>query len=150
MNQWSKKLNFTWDVHQDKDWGMVPKSGWYSSSCLIDRFSVCLSRSKYFHVLFFFCFPFLIFLYFAFQLFIFQLYTIEILYKYLNIIRLHLVIFLSLFIFIDTYYIHYSPYFAFHLLTNMFSYLQLLFMCFFFCFFLFLFLFLFSFFFVFQ
>ena len=121
MNQWSKKLNFTWDVHQDKDWGMVPKSGWYSNSFLIDRLSVCLSRSKYFHLIFSFCFPFLILLHFVFQLFIFQF---DFLISFSLILH-------SLF-----------TCFAFHLLTSMSSYLQLLFMYVF----LFLFLFLFSFF----
>ena len=100
MNQWSKKLNFTWDVHQDKDWGMVPKSGWYSSSCLIDRFSVCLSRSKYFHLLFSFYFP-------SVFLFLFS-YILLFNYSYFNCIYIighHLVIFISLFIFIDTTFI---------------------------------------------
>ena len=27
MNFWSKKLNFTWSLHENKDWGLMPKSG---------------------------------------------------------------------------------------------------------------------------
>ena len=27
MNLWTKKLNYTWEIHQNEDWGLIPKSG---------------------------------------------------------------------------------------------------------------------------
>ena len=42
MNLWSKKLNYTWKIHQNEDWGLIPKSGkscsripWFQKSYLI-------------------------------------------------------------------------------------------------------------------
>ena len=27
MNFWSKKLNYTWEIHENEEWGLIPKSG---------------------------------------------------------------------------------------------------------------------------
>ena len=89
MNQWSKKLNFTWNVHQDKDWGMVPKSGCIQVHIWLLDSVFAFQGSN----IFMFYFP-------SVFLFLFS-YILLFNCKYVNTIQLHLVKFISLFIFID-------------------------------------------------
>ena len=43
MNFWSKKLNFTWSLHENKDWGLMPKSGRNNTK---NNFKLCMVRDR--------------------------------------------------------------------------------------------------------